>query len=179
MKTSEVRGIILKQFTLFEKDKCIELFSEDHGKVKLLAKYAHGSKRFGARLEPSNVVSCQIHKGRGFDTITHCDLVQHFPQVRKTLGSITLCLYSLDIIRKITPFNHPNPELYIVLLTTLNSLNLNPENVHAIQQQFQEELLQAEGLYDKTQSQDSQRKFKSIIEGYSEKKITHMPSYTV
>jgi len=172
MKTSEVRGIVLKQFTLFEKDKCIELLSEEHGKVKLLAKYAHGSQRFGARLEPSNIVSCQVYKGRSFDTVTHCDLIQHFPSLRLTLNSISLCLYCIDIIRKVTPFNHPNPELYAVLQTTLTLLNQNPKETNDIQHYFQTTLLHVEGLSDRDNTHHTPEQFKRLIESYSEKRVS-------
>lgn len=171
MKTSEVRGIVLKQYTLFEKDKCIELFSEEYGKIKLLAKYAHGSSRFGAKLEPSNNISCQVYKGRSFDTVTHCDLIMHFPNIRKTLKSISLCLYCMDIIRKITPFHHPNSELYDVLNSALIALNKNPEEASLIQKTFQDHLLLAEGLSDQTNPFHTTKNFKSIIQNYAEKPI--------
>lgn len=176
MKTIEIQGIILKQYPLFEKDKCIELYSPDHGKVKLLAKYACGSSRFGGKLEPSNTIKCQVYKGRGFDTITQCDLINHVPNIRKTLTSITCCLYCLDTIRKITPYHHANPDLYECLESTLQLLNENPSEPNLAQNHFQNTLLIAEGLHADSPFPGSKPDFKKVIENYAERKIETIPT---
>lgn len=175
MKTIEMQGIVLKQYPLFEKDKCIELYSPEQGKVKLLAKYSCGSSRFGGKLEPSNTIKCQVYKGRGFDTITQCDLIRHFPNVRQTLKSITFCLYCLDTIRKITPYHHANPDLYECLESTLQILNETPAEPHLAKDHFQNTLLIAEGLQADTMFHHSKPDFKKVIENYAERKIETIP----
>lgn len=171
MKTIQMEGIILKHYPLFEKDKCLEIFSPEHGKIKLLAKYAYGKSRFGGRLEQPNKVCFQVHKGKGFYTVTQCDLLEHYPNIRQTLSSISFCLYALDIIRKITPQHHPNPELYEALSQTLSALNSNPTEIEKIQNQFQKSILESEGLYSDKIHIHSNLEFTRIVEQYAERKV--------
>ena len=166
MKTYKIEGIVLKAYNLFEKDKVIELFTPNQGKIKLLAKYANTSKfRFGGKLDPSMHISCTAYKGKTFDLLSQCDLIKSFPNIRTSWALIKNCFYFIEICKKATSFNQENHPLFSLLQQTLTQLN-NQENLNTIKQLFHLEFLKKEGLLPNHKSSVNEIEFKRAFEEY-------------
>lgn len=70
------QGIVLRTHKLGEADRIITVLTRQHGKVRAVAKGVRKTgSRFGARLEPLNLVDVQFHQGRSMDTVTQVETV--------------------------------------------------------------------------------------------------------
>jgi len=170
MKEAKITGIILTSFPIFEKDKLVEIFSEEWGKVKLLAKYANTSSfRFGGKLDSGQYVSCQLYRAKTFHIVTQCDLIEVFSGIRNSFNALSLAGYAVSVIRHLTVFNQVNVPLFVALHAFLKKLNVTSEDIHAAKSEFHAAILQAEGLH--SDKHPSDREFKRIFEMYSDKQL--------
>ena len=79
MPTYRDQAIVLHTTRLGEADRIITMLTRDYGKVRAVAKgIRKTTSRFGARLEPLNLVDVQLHEGRNLDTVTGVETVAAF-----------------------------------------------------------------------------------------------------
>lgn len=70
------QGVVLRTHKLGEADRIITVLTREHGKVRAVAKGVRKTgSRFGARLEPLNLVDVQFHAGRSMDMVTQVETV--------------------------------------------------------------------------------------------------------
>lgn len=172
MKTYVTTGIILHAKNMFEKDKRIEIFTRDLGKVCLLAKYANTkSFKFGGKLDPLTVVECHVFPGKSFDLLTQCDLVQNFSTIRSHFHPLATAFYFLDIMRKTTVEHQPNPELYDVFYHHLGQLDQGKDPIET-KHHFQQQFLISEGIMDPEKC-NAPETYNAMIESYSHRPMNH------
>ena len=72
-------AIVLRTHPLGEADRIITLLTRRHGKVRAVAKGVRRTgSRFGARLEPFNLVDLQLHAGKSLHTVTQVVTIEPF-----------------------------------------------------------------------------------------------------
>lgn len=72
-------AIVLRTAKLAEADRIITLLTRTRGKVRAVAKgVRRTASRFGARLEPFQLVDVQLHAGRNLDTVTQVVTIEAF-----------------------------------------------------------------------------------------------------
>ena len=70
-------GVVLRTYKLGESDRIIVLLTEQHGKVRAVAKGVRKTKsKFGGRLEPMSHVQLLLHEGRDLDIVNQVDTVE-------------------------------------------------------------------------------------------------------
>lgn len=70
------KGVVLRTQKLGEADRIITILTQNHGRVRAVAKGVRkATSRWGARLEPLNLVDIQFHEGRSLDTVTQAETV--------------------------------------------------------------------------------------------------------
>lgn len=70
-RTYRDEAIILYTHKLGEADRIITMLTRDHGQIRAVAKGVRKTtSRFGAHLEPFNVVDIQLHVGKSLDVVT-------------------------------------------------------------------------------------------------------------
>lgn len=117
------RGIVLRTHKLGESDRIVSLLTEDHGKVRAVAKGVRKTKsKFGARLEPPSHVALQLYEGRELDIVTQAESVDHFRAIREDLDRLTRAVTMLEAADQIGLEREPNPDLYRMLLGALRAL---------------------------------------------------------
>lgn len=171
MREFKATGIVLCAKPFFEKDKLIDLFSEDHGKIKVLVKGAasHNSK-IGARVEPLNEVTCQLFRGKSFVGTRTCDLVKSQLAIRDDWNKLILAFYCIDIIKKSTAYDQETPELYKLLKKSLTEIA--QESTYQItKQKFQKRYLEIEGLLESHLQEVNEQKFTQAFENYTGHKV--------
>ncbi|RAP34309.1 DNA repair protein RecO [Candidatus Marinamargulisbacteria bacterium SCGC AG-439-L15] len=169
MKTFKVTGIILKSKTLFEKDKMIDIFTLEKGRVRVLGKGFQTPKKVQVgRLEPFNVVTCVIQSGRQFLYCRQCDLLQAFPAIRQSYNKLMMGLFFLDIVYKASAEYQVNTSLYHLLLSTLVELE-SSDDVLSVCQSFYRQFLKNEGLLYSQDQELSEFEFLRAFENYSGK----------
>jgi DNA repair protein RecO (recombination protein O) len=118
------RGVVLRTYRLGEADRIVVLLTQEHGKVRAVAKgVRRTASKFGARLEPLSHVSLQLWKGRGdLDGITQAEVVDHFREVREDLDRLPRGLSLLEVADQLAQEAHPDPGLYAMLVGALRAL---------------------------------------------------------
>lgn len=146
MKTFKTPAIILHTQNIFEKDRLIEAFTPEHGKIRFLAKYANTKKfKYGGKLSLTNIIDLTLFRGKTFYLLSDCSLQFHFPNMRTAFNKITLASYFIQIIRNASSEGQPNPLFYSLLASSLMAIE-RQEDTAKIKTEFEKEFLDIEGL---------------------------------
>ena len=123
-KLRRVRALILHRTSIREKDRIVDAFSREEGRLRLLAA---GVRRFPSRraghLEPlmeSEIVVSASPRG---DSIRDSRVLRAFPRVREHLDRLRVAYYVLRLLREGTPERLPDARLYDALLALLRALD--------------------------------------------------------
>jgi DNA repair protein RecO (recombination protein O) len=119
------RGVVLRTYRLGEADRIIVLLTEQHGKVRAVAKgVRRTSSRFGARLEPLGNVALLLWQGRGdLDTVNQVEVIDPHPRLRADLDRVAGGMSMLEVADQVAQERHPDPALYAMLVGALQVLD--------------------------------------------------------
>lgn len=117
-------GIVLRTWRLGEADRIVSLLTEQHGKVRAVAKGARKARsRFAARLQPGRHLALQLFAGRGeLDTVTQAETVDGFTAIASDLPRLGRAAVMLEAAELATLDREPDAELYRLLLGALRAL---------------------------------------------------------
>jgi DNA repair protein RecO (recombination protein O) len=118
------RGVVLRTIRLGEADRIVTLMTEQHGKVRAVAKgVRRTTSKFGSRLEPLSHVALLGWQGRGdLDTINQVEVIDTFRPVREDLDRMGAAMSMLEVVDQIGQERHGNPRLYEMLVGALTAL---------------------------------------------------------
>jgi DNA repair protein RecO (recombination protein O) len=118
------RGVVLRTIRLGEADRIVTLMTEQHGKVRAVAKGVRRTKsKFGSRLEPLSHVALLGWQGRGdLDMINQVEVIDTFRAVREDLDRMGAAMSMLEVVDQIGQERHGNPRLYEMLVGALAAL---------------------------------------------------------
>jgi DNA repair protein RecO (recombination protein O) len=119
------RGMVLRTIRLGEADRIVTLMTEEHGKVRAVAKgVRRTTSKFGSRLEPLSHVALLGWQGRGdLDTINQVEVIDTFRTVREDLDRMSAAMSMLEVVDQIGQERHGNPELYGMLVGAIGALS--------------------------------------------------------
>lgn len=116
-------GVVLRTYKLGEADRIVVLYTEEHGKVRAVAKGVRRTRsKFGARLEPPTQVALQLHVGRSLDTITQAETVENYRAVREDLDRLARGVAMLEAVDQLTVEGEPDPAMFRMLTRALSVL---------------------------------------------------------
>ncbi len=118
------RGVVLRTIRLGEADRIVTLMTEQHGKVRAVAKgVRRTTSKFGSRLEPLSHVALLGWQGRGdLDTINQVEVIDTFRPVREDLDRMSAAMSMLEVVDQIGQERHGNPRLYEMLVGAMGAL---------------------------------------------------------
>ncbi|HEV3131728.1 MAG TPA: DNA repair protein RecO [Acidimicrobiales bacterium] len=118
------RGMVLRTIRLGEADRIVTLMTEQHGKVRAVAKGVRRTKsKFGSRLEPLSHVALLGWQGRGdLDMINQVEVIDTFRTVREDLDRMAAAMSMLEVVDQIGQERHGNPRLYEMLVGAMAAL---------------------------------------------------------
>ena len=128
-KNYKAEAIVIHRRDLSEKDRIVTFISPFEGKFDAVCK---GVKKLtspsGGKFEPFNRLNLFISTGKTLDVVSQSQLLDSFPQVRKSLEKTSAALYILDIINRFVEKYERNPKLYYLLKTSMEMLEkgINP-----------------------------------------------------
>ena len=124
-------AIVLKSIPYGDTSVICRVFTEEMGKVSILAKGAWKPKNAaGPLLDPINHIHIQFYNKntRDIQILKDAGFVQQFPALRNSLGRIILAFAVVEIIDKSTPVSSPYPILYRLGWRVLDKLNNKTQN---------------------------------------------------
>ena len=142
-------AIVLKSIKFKETSRIVTAYTEQFGKVSLLAKGARGTKpKFGASLQPMSHSHFIFYKkdNRDLQLLSQADLVTEFRQVTENPTKTALGFIMIEIVNAITQGEERQPKLFALLRTSLEMLNGIRQNTGNIGVRFLMDISAAEGF---------------------------------
>jgi len=140
-------GVVLRTYKLGEADRIVVLLTEEHGKVRAVAKGVRKTtSKFGARLEPMSHVRLLLYRGRegGLDIVSQAESVEPLSPLLATLDRASQALAVLEAADQLALEREPNPRLYHMLVGVLRTIAGRTSSL--VVPAFYWKLLAAEGL---------------------------------
>ncbi|SDN43294.1 DNA repair protein RecO [Alkalicoccus daliensis] len=113
---NKVEGIVLRTTDYGETHKIITVYTEELGKVALMARGAKKPKsRFAAACQPYVQAVFVFNQSRGMGSLSSADIVNSFRYIRSDLMKTAYASYAVELLDKLTEDREPNPPLYDLL----------------------------------------------------------------
>ena len=123
MSLYSARGVVLRTYKLGEADRIVVIMTQDHGKVRAVAKGIRKTKsKIGARLEVLSHVDVLMYKGKELDIVNQVELIESSAPLHADLDRLTQGLSMLEAVDMIADDRQPAPHLYRMLVGALKAL---------------------------------------------------------
>ena len=116
-------AVVLRTYKLGEADRIVVLLTEEHGKIRAVAKGVRktGSK-FGARLEPMSHVRLLLSQGRELDIVSQAESVETLAPMLVDLDHLTAGIAVLEAADQMSLDREPAPQLYRMVVGALRTI---------------------------------------------------------
>lgn len=123
MKLYKVRAVILKAKNIQEADQLLTLFSRERGKIRVVAYGAckPTSRKRGA-VQPFSYSHFLLCRGNTLDSVSQCELLEMFPELRGRLDKLGYALYLMELVDSMTFEGESSEALFRLILGTLRLL---------------------------------------------------------
>ncbi|MBM4177161.1 MAG: DNA repair protein RecO [Ignavibacteria bacterium] len=127
------KGVVLKKRNFRETSKLVSIFSENNGKINLIAKGVRTLKsKLSAVLEPMNFIEFVYYKkaARDLQFLSAADFLDDFTHIKSDFNKIQSAFAMLELTNIFVHENESNPVLFQKLvesLTTLNNGSIKPK----------------------------------------------------
>jgi DNA repair protein RecO (recombination protein O) len=122
-QTYTTTALVLKRRDHNENDRLFCLYTKDYGKLDVLAK---GTKKISSKLnpymEPFYLVKVMIAKGKIFDKLANCNVIEGYQNLRKDLLGFALINYLAEITDNLIMGQTQSGEKFDLLIKTLEIL---------------------------------------------------------
>ena len=138
-------GVVLRTYKLGEADRIVVFLTEEHGKVRAVAKGVRKTmSKFGARLEPMSHVKLLLYRGKELDIVSQAESVEPLAPMLSSLDRASQGIAVLEAADQLGLEREPNPQLYRMVVGVLRTIAVRPAPL--VVPAFYWKLLSAEGL---------------------------------
>ena len=124
------KAVVLKRSNVGEKDRIVTLFTEEQGKVAVVAKGSRDLKSSRlSTLEPGNLVDVYLIPTKNLPILTQTKLVDDFIHTKQSLKKMKQLLQVLEIVDALS-VEEQNTEVFERLSYILDTLNTS--SVHSL-----------------------------------------------
>ena len=124
MATYKTKGIILKRSNFGEADRLVTILTENHGKIRVLAK---GSRKIKSKLAGHLELFCLskiiLAEGRNLDIVTDAKITKCFLNLRGNLAATHLANYLAEVIDKMTDEGERHAEIFVLMEELLDEID--------------------------------------------------------
>ena len=127
-------AIILKNTAYKESSIISRLFTYDHGKVSVIFKGAKKSKKkISAIIEPANIINITYYNNNSnIKNVKEVNLKKIYHNTRKVLDNYYCIMAIIALLDKVCQENHPEKEIFNLLLGVLDDINTQKASVDII-----------------------------------------------
>lgn len=123
-------GVVLRTYKLREADRIVVVHTEEHGKVRAVAKGVRKTtSKFGSRLEPMSHVRLLLSRGRELDVVSQAESVEPLTALLSSLDRASLGMAAVEAVDQLSIEREPDAQLYRMLVGVLRSIAENPSPV--------------------------------------------------
>ncbi len=149
MAINKTLAIVLHTRKQGETSKLVTMLTEQYGKQEVIAKGARSIKsRYSGLLEPCTHIAIVFYRNenRSFQYLSQADMIERFPDMHEQLGKLALAAIPCEIINRSEKEGHKNPQLFHLLLETLQALEERDSGLKNIIRCFHLRFLEISGL---------------------------------
>jgi DNA repair protein RecO (recombination protein O) len=148
----QVEAIIIRKTKLAEADRILSLYTPDLGKVDAVAKGVRRPKsKMAGHLELLTHSRIRLARGRNLDTIIGSQTIESYLAIKNDLWLTSCGLYVTELVNQFTPIRSADPDLFHLLLDTLERLSSSP-NTELVMRYFELGLLNKTGYKPQLQN---------------------------
>lgn len=126
----KTEGVVLKRKNFGEADRILTVFTQNLGKIPVLAK---GVRRITSRragnVELLNRVSIFLHQTKGMPILTEAVSLNTYSKLKQNLKLSTYAFHILELVDRLTAENQENRIVYEHLVEVLKRLERNPRQI--------------------------------------------------
>jgi len=129
----KTEAVVLSKMNYGDSSNIASLFTEDLGKISVIVKGARSAKsKYGKIVDPLNYLYVVLYKkeSREVQLLSGADIVEHFPNLKVELNSLSFAYGILELIKKLLAEHEVNKKLFrgvVKILTRLNAGEEQPE----------------------------------------------------
>jgi DNA repair protein RecO (recombination protein O) len=124
MATFVTQAIILAITDHSESDRQYTIYSDDHGKLQVIAK---GAKKVLSKVHPhlpvGSVVEIMIATGRVFDRVATAHIVTHHRAITGDVSAMIIASYFFDVVDALVMRQAPDRDVFTIILDFLQHLD--------------------------------------------------------
>ncbi len=163
-------GFIIKRVNFGEADRFITVYSQNHGKLELLAKGVRKiTSRRSSLIEPLHLIKFHSVKGKNNYILTEAELLRGFHDSQITLEQLSCRFLLCELMDKLCPLHQHNTVIFELLKDTLNRLERG--QIRANLHDFQINLLTELGYWSESQKFRDEHEVRNFIESIIEKRL--------
>ncbi len=124
MPVFEDEAIVLRHYTLSDSDRIILFLTRENGKVRAVAKGAKKPQSaIGGCIEPLNHIHLELYlrEGKDLGQIRRTELIHSYLGKNPSFAHISAFQYFAEICSEIASDNQGNPQLFRLILASLNA----------------------------------------------------------
>lgn len=122
-RTYPARGIVLRTRAIGEKDRVLVILTEEHGKVSASARGARNPKsKLAPVAQPFTLANFLLARGRSLQIVSQAEIEDAHTHLPKDLIKTAWASYICELCDAL-PEHLPDPELFELLMVTLNTLD--------------------------------------------------------
>lgn len=141
-------AIILRSMKYGETSKIVTVYSRKYGKMKVIAKGARGAKtKFGASLEPMTHSSIVVYRKehRDLHLLSKSEIAEPLLQLSADGNRLAVGLAIVELVNMVMHDEEENPPMFLLLLESLQALNLSSRNTENVFFAFELRMLELFG----------------------------------
>jgi DNA repair protein RecO (recombination protein O) len=137
MPIHKTEAIILRRRDFRETSLIIDFYTRECGKISGLLKGVRAEpKKFASNMELFSHNEILFYRGRtsSLHLVSHCDLKEDFPGVRKDLARVGIASCMVELVAALMPQEDPNPEVFSLSIECLREIAgyYDPEKILTI-----------------------------------------------
>ena len=151
MEILSLKAFVLRRIRYGESSLITSLFSEERGKLSVIAKGARSAKSksgMASILEPLNLIEAEVYfkPSREIQIISKADIIADFSLIKSNLDRMEAIAKVFRTLDALTHADEPNQKIWLLLEKTLREISSAPmENLSAVVLAFKARILSALG----------------------------------
>jgi DNA repair protein RecO (recombination protein O) len=122
-------GVIIRRRNSGEADSILTVFSESEGKFDAVARGVRKARsHMRGHLEPLTFTRMLIARGRHLDVFTQAETLNPYRAIREDLDRTAVALYCAELVDHLAAERVKQPEVFHLLLETLDALEAGAES---------------------------------------------------
>lgn len=165
----KTNAFVLKKNNLLGKDTVISLFTQERGKIRVMAK---GIKKITSRRAPQiqtgNLIEAILSMKKEYFYLQETKLISHFSIIKKDKNKSNDLYYMLFILDRLLPENQKEELVYSIFQKFMIALSKEKNNSQQLTIQYINKILQILGYSTKNLAPSD---LKGVIEGIINEKV--------